>query len=226
VIGLAVAWKHIELVRELALQPTSKLILFPLATRADDEGRCWPSIRRVCQDTGLAARRTVQLHLAQLAGSGAVVREAHSGRANSLRLKLQVLQHVAGSSSKAQESPSGGQLADEGRISSTPHAQMVHSPAHDAHPSCAGGAPEVKREYPLNNEEKVRATVAPVDIWTNEARTSTSPWWQSQASVMWQGEELGVPPIHGEDYRHYKDRLFRILSERRLSAHRPRRKSR
>ena len=44
------AWRHIELVRELPLQPTSKLILFALASRANDEGRfCWPSMRKLCQ---------------------------------------------------------------------------------------------------------------------------------------------------------------------------------
>jgi DNA-binding transcriptional MocR family regulator len=225
VIGITVAWKHIELVRDLALQPTSKLILFALATRADDEGRCWPSIRKLCQDTGLA-RRTVQLHLGQLATSGAVVREARSGRANGLRLELHVLKHVAESRPEAQEGPPGGQLADEGCIPSTPPAQLMHSPAQDMHPTCAGGAPEVKREEPLKTEEKVRAIVTPVDIRPNGSRTSTSPWWQSQASVMRQGEDLGVPPNPGEDYRHYKDRLFRIWSERRLSAYRPGRKSR
>jgi DNA-binding transcriptional MocR family regulator len=220
VIGITAAWQHIELVRDLALQPTSKLILFALATRADDGGRCWPSIRKLCQDTGLA-RRTVQLHLGQLAASGAVVREARSGRANGLRLELQVL-----AGPKVQESPSGGQRPDDWRIRCTPHVQMLRSKVQDMHPTCARGAPEVKREYPLNNEEKVKTTVAPVDIRTNDARTSKSPWWQSQTSVMLQGEELGALAMPGEDYRHYKDRVFRIWSERRLSAHRPRRKSR
>jgi len=225
VTGVTVAWQHIELVRELALQPTSKLILFALASRADDDGRCWPSIRKLCQDTGLA-RRTVQLHLGQLAGCGAVVREAHCGRTNSLRLKLQVFLHVAGSRPKAQESPSGGQLADEGCIPCTPPAQVMHSPAHHMHPSCARDAPEVKGEDPLNIQEKVGTSVAPVVNETNGSHASASPWWQSKASVMLQGEELGVPAIPGEDYWHYKDRLFRIWSERRLSVHRHPRKSR
>lgn len=139
------AWHHIELVRDLALRPTSKLILFALATRADDEGRCWPSIRKICQDTGLA-RRTVPLHLDQLAASGAVVREARSGRANGLQLALQVL-----SRPKVQESPSGGQPPDDWRIRCIPHVQVMRSKVQDMHPACARGAPEAKREYPLSN---------------------------------------------------------------------------
>jgi Helix-turn-helix domain len=220
-----VAWQHIELVRELALQPTPKLILFTLASRADDEGRCWPSIRKICQDTGLA-RRTVQLHLGQLAGRGAVVRDVRLGRANGLRLALQVLQTSASSRPAAKESPDRGQLADHGCISCTPPAHLMHPPVHDMHPSCARGAPEVKGEDPPNIQDKVGMSVAPVGNRPKGSHASSSPWWRSKASVILQGEELGVPAIPGEDYGHYKDRLFRIWSERRLSVHRYPRKSR
>jgi hypothetical protein len=97
----------------------------------------------------------------------------------------------------------------------------MHPQVQHMHPTCARSAPEVKREDPLNIEESVGTSVASVDNRTNGARASATPWWQSQASVMLQGEELGAPANLGEDYRHYKDRLFRIWS-----AQRPRRKSR
>jgi hypothetical protein len=40
------------------------------------------------------------------------------------------------------------------------------------------------------------------------------------------GEDVGVPAVPGKDYRHYKDRLFSIWSERRLRVHRQPWKSR
>jgi DNA-binding transcriptional MocR family regulator len=119
-----VAWRHIELVRELALQPTSKLILFALASRANDEGRCWPSIRKVCQDTGLA-RRTVQLHVGRLTEQGAVMREVRIGRVSGLRLELQALRDVTSSTVHAQESPDCGQPVPEGRIRCIPPAHVT-----------------------------------------------------------------------------------------------------
>ncbi len=69
-------------------------------------------------------------------------------------------------------------------------------------------------------------SVAPVGNRPKGSHASSSPWWRSKASVILQGEELGVPAIPGEDYGHYKDRLFRIWSERRLGVHRYPRKSR
>ena len=52
------AWEHINLVRQVPLQYVAKLILFALASRVDDEGKCWPSIDTICRDTGLKHRTT------------------------------------------------------------------------------------------------------------------------------------------------------------------------
>ena len=219
------AWRHIEFVRELALQPTSKLILFALASRANNEGRCWPSMRRLCQDTGLA-RRTVQLHIGRLTEQGAVVREVRAGRVSGLRLELQALRDVTSSTAEAQGSPDGGQPVSEGRIRCTPPAYMVHPPAHQVHRSCARGAPEVKREDPMNIQRKNATNAATVDNWPNASRPAEAPWWSSKAGVILQGVELAVSAHPGEDYRHYKDRLFKIWSERRSRARRRPRNSR
>ena len=58
-------FEHIAFVREAALAPVQKLVLYALASRADSRGRCWPSIERLCRDTGLS-RRAVQIHLGVL----------------------------------------------------------------------------------------------------------------------------------------------------------------
>jgi DNA-binding transcriptional MocR family regulator len=128
-----VAWRHIELVRELPPQPTSKLILFALASRANDEGRCWPSMRKLCQDTGLA-RRTVQLHMGRLTAQGAVMREVRIGRASGLRLELQALRDATYSTAHAQESPGCGQPVPDGRIRCIPRRTRCTHPAHAVHP--------------------------------------------------------------------------------------------
>ena len=84
------AWEHINLVRQTPLQYIAKLILFALASRVDDEGKCWPSIDTICHDTGLK-RRTTQLHLKGLVESGYVIRHERPGRAPLLRLNLRML---------------------------------------------------------------------------------------------------------------------------------------
>ena len=63
------AWEHINLVRQVPLQYIAKLILFALASRVDDESKCWPSIDTLCHDTGLK-HRTTQLHLKALVEGG------------------------------------------------------------------------------------------------------------------------------------------------------------
>ena len=74
---------YVRLVRDLRAPPIPKLIFYALAARADADGICWPSIRTLCDDTGLA-RRTVQMHLQKLIQDHLVVREARTGRPSSL----------------------------------------------------------------------------------------------------------------------------------------------
>jgi hypothetical protein len=46
------AWQHIHFVRDLELPALQKLVLFALASRADQAGECWPSIQTLRIDTG------------------------------------------------------------------------------------------------------------------------------------------------------------------------------
>ena len=61
-------------VRDLKLgEPSAKLVLYALASRADDEGYAYPSVNRIARDTGLS-RRTVQRRLDELAAAGLIER--------------------------------------------------------------------------------------------------------------------------------------------------------
>lgn len=102
-------------------------------TRFCNPANSWPSMRRLCQDTGLA-RRTVQLHIRCLTEQGAVVREVRPSRVSGLRLELRALRNVTSSAAQAQESPDCGQPVPDGRMRCNPPAHVVHPPAHQVHP--------------------------------------------------------------------------------------------
>ncbi len=54
-----------------ALGPTERLIMLALADHANDRGRCYPSIARLCKRTGLTSR-TVQSNIRKLQETGYV----------------------------------------------------------------------------------------------------------------------------------------------------------
>ena len=64
------------------LGPTERLIMLALADHADDEGRCYPSIPRLCQRTGLG-ERAVQMNIRRLVAQGYVRIESGGGRGHS-----------------------------------------------------------------------------------------------------------------------------------------------
>lgn len=65
------------------LGPTERLIMLALADHADDKGRCYPSIERLCQRTGLS-QRAIQTNIRKLTESGYIVVQhgGGKGRAN------------------------------------------------------------------------------------------------------------------------------------------------
>lgn len=64
------------------LAPTERLIMLALADHADDEGRCYPSILRLCQRTGLS-ERAVQTNIKKLVDRGYVRIVRGGGKGNS-----------------------------------------------------------------------------------------------------------------------------------------------
>lgn len=66
-----------------ALGPTERLIMLALADHADDAGRCYPSIARLCKRTGLG-ERAIQNNLKALSAKGyvTIIPNAGQGLAN------------------------------------------------------------------------------------------------------------------------------------------------
>lgn len=60
-------------IRSETLQGTEKLLYIALMNRANDQGNCWPSIPRLCKDTG-AGKTTIYGALKRLEELGLVVR--------------------------------------------------------------------------------------------------------------------------------------------------------
>ena len=65
-----------------SLGPTERLIMLALADHADDEGKCYPSIARLCRRTGLK-ERAVQNNIRSLAAQGYLTIILGGGRNNS-----------------------------------------------------------------------------------------------------------------------------------------------
>ena len=60
------------------LGPTERLVMLALADHADDEGRCYPSIARLCERTGLS-ERAMQVRIKALSAEGYLVVNANAG---------------------------------------------------------------------------------------------------------------------------------------------------
>jgi hypothetical protein len=203
-----VAWQHVALVRELRVPAVSKLLLYALASRADNSDRCWPSVRRICVDTGLS-RRAVQLHLARLIASGIVVRESRIGRSNRFRLVLCGARAADRNDTDSEPPKVPAVQAAERTACATP-AHQVHPPAHVVRTPCARGTPEVRSEENKNSPEEVAAIVTLVD-----KRGAVAPWWRNSADVMRKGLEFSLTPYPGEAYGAYKDRVFTVWNDGR-----------
>jgi hypothetical protein len=68
-----------------ALGMRERFVLVVLADHADDQGFCWPGIRRLCALTGMA-RNTVERAISNLAAAGRVSVERKPSRSNLYRL--------------------------------------------------------------------------------------------------------------------------------------------
>jgi hypothetical protein len=67
------SWQAARAVRDLrGIDPTAKLVLVMIALRAGDDGRAWPSVATVVEDTGLSDRG-VRLAVKRLRKTGHLV---------------------------------------------------------------------------------------------------------------------------------------------------------
>jgi hypothetical protein len=63
------------------LGPTERLVMLALADHADDAGCCYPSMRRLCDRTGLG-ERAIQMNVQKLVKAGHLEMTAGGGRGN------------------------------------------------------------------------------------------------------------------------------------------------
>jgi DNA-binding transcriptional MocR family regulator len=70
---------QIRALLDVEVRPTAKLVLLALALRAGVDGRAWPSIARLCTDTGLS-NATVRRAVQSLAEAGHLSTDHRPGR--------------------------------------------------------------------------------------------------------------------------------------------------
>lgn len=214
---------YVRRVRELQVPPIPKLIFYALATRADAKGICWPSIRTLCHDTGLA-RRTVQIHLQQIIQDRLVFCEARSGQASVYRLNVEAWPSTT--CARARDAPAHNARPGSAAPAS-PSRTTCAGDAHDMPITSARPAPEVTKKYPLKFPLKLSTKLRPTESPTESSRREreqprVSPWWTSEAGITRRGVELGIKPRVGESYPDYKSRLFAIEQERQRAPERGR----
>jgi hypothetical protein len=74
-----VSCPQIRALLDVEVKPTAKLVLLALALRAGQDGRAWPSIGRLCVDTGLS-ERAVRYAIQTLAEAGHLSVQHRPGR--------------------------------------------------------------------------------------------------------------------------------------------------
>jgi hypothetical protein len=83
------------------------------------------------------------------------------------------------------------------------------------HPTRARGAPEVRKEVLIEEEEKKDAAV---ETAGDKSVHDDGAWWRKRERVCKMGEALGVAPRAGERYAAYKDRVFRSWQASRANG--------
>lgn len=124
------------------LGPTERLVMLALADHADDDGRCYPSIQRLCQRTGLS-ERAVQTNIRKLVDQGYIRTIPGGGKGNANLYFV-----------------SANPAADAPRTKCTPAADAPQTP-QEMRVNPAADAPEPSGtiiEPSRGGEEGVRAT--------------------------------------------------------------------
>ncbi len=116
------------------LGPTERLIMLALADHADDEGRCYPSIARLCQRTGLSERAT-QTNIKKLVEAGYIRIVIGGGKGNAN------LYFVSANPAASAPFDAPNPAADAPRRKCTPAADAPQTP-QQMRPNPAADAPE------------------------------------------------------------------------------------
>jgi hypothetical protein len=129
------------------LGPTSKLIMLALADHADDEGHCYPSIKRLCERTSLS-ERAVQGNIRDLQARGYLSVSMNAGRRGANIYIVRATPAV--DAPRTIITPAGNAPPQEMHP-----AGDAPPPPQEMHPSPAGDAPEPSRttiEPPIDGE--------------------------------------------------------------------------
>ena len=190
----AVAWKHILRVRELPASHVRKAILYALASRANEDGECWPSIRTLCRDSGLA-QRTVQAHLQRLVNQHLLIRNERRGQAALLRLTLDAVRTGAADAPVRATTARGACAAPYPRMACAKPPQGMH--------------PKLKEKEPrrLTAKNRCAAKLLDASAGPGDERPELK-WWETSAGIDHKARELEVMPHPGESYPAFKVRVF------------------
>lgn len=117
----------------LPVPPTSKLVLLALASHADEEGRCWPSVSRLASMTGLS-ERAVTKSLAALEHTGLFTRERGNGR-NPSRYRLAVQGGTSFGAGVNEVQGREESCSAQGGTAFTPEVNPIPRGVNDVHPN-------------------------------------------------------------------------------------------
>ncbi len=95
-------------IQPISASPTEKLLLWAIANRADNIGRCWPSRKKLIEDTGLSLA-SIKRGLGQLERKGILRRT--EGRSEDGHKRVVVIELVAISGRPTERSVRGSQCA-------------------------------------------------------------------------------------------------------------------
>jgi len=103
------------------LPPGERLVMLALADHAGEDGTCYPSIRRLCERTGMS-ERTVQGHIKKLTQAGYLTVAANAGRG------LANLYHVNPTPAES----AGGKICTPAKSAPPPPQNLRLTPAESA----------------------------------------------------------------------------------------------
>lgn len=171
------------------LGPTERLVMLALADHADDDGRCYPSIARLCQRTGLS-ERAVQTNIRKLVDQGYIRIVLGGGKGNSNLYFI-----------------SANPAADAPRRKCTPAADAPQTP-QEMRPNPAADAPEPSR-----------TTIEPSEDPPLPPQTEDVPSKRRRACALpadWVPSERNIADAHS---RNFTDQEIRHEAERFRDYH-------
>ncbi|MFC3060037.1 helix-turn-helix domain-containing protein [Paenirhodobacter populi] len=164
------------------LNPTERLILLALADHADDEGRCYPSINRLCQRTGLSCR-TVQVNIRRMQADGYIRIIPNGGKAGANLYFVRAT--PAGNAPPQQMHPPARNAPPTRSRCTTPPHLVQDTPAADA-PEPSGTItepPPPRAGAPEEAAGKIRDLIREIGKAVGISSKSLPKSWTNEAAI-------------------------------------------